>query len=78
MGFARGSWRCATKRCEGQGEYALLVHARTAGGRKDRIQKSSDTIRLCAGCVKDAYTGKPPVELMAAIKQAIARVRGER
>jgi hypothetical protein len=73
MPFERGTWRCAVK-----GEYSLIVHARTAGGRKERIQKSSSAVRLCAGCINDANKGKPPAELMAAVKQAIARVRGER
>jgi hypothetical protein len=78
MGFERGTWRCAVKRCDGKGEYSLIVHARTAGGRKERIQKASSAVRLCAGCTKDAYSGKPAPELLAAIKQAISRVRGER
>lgn len=78
MGFERGSWRCATNQCGGKGEYSLIVHARTAGGRKDRTQAASSAIRLCVRCTKDAYSGKPPAELLAAIKQAIAKVRGER
>lgn len=78
MGFARGTWRCATKQCSGEGEYSVIVHVRTTGGRKDRIQAASGALRFCVRCTNDAAKGKPPAELLAAIKQAIGKVKGER
>lgn len=78
MSFKRGSWLCAVKDCGGQGEYSVIVHVRTSGGRKDRIQKASDALRVCPACIKDVKRGKVPEELMAAFHQAIKRVKGER
>lgn len=78
MGFQRGRENCVVMGCGGQAEYSLIAHARTSGGRKDRVMKTSDTVRICYTHADEVKQGKIPKQLLAAFQQAVKRVQGER
>ena len=75
--FQRGTWRCQVKGCGGEAELGMLAWVRTTGGRRGRIQRSSNTVRICAKCGTDIIKGKIPDEVSAALAQAIMKTRGE-
>lgn len=69
--FDRGTSKCSTERCEGRVIVSVLLLVMTPGGRKERKQFNSGTIRLCAKCSKSLAGGKMPAEFKTKVSNAL-------
>lgn len=77
MGFRRGQWSCAVKTCTHEGAYSVIVHMRTAAGRKERVQKVSPALRICQIHMDAIKKGKLPAEIVAAAQAIAKKICGE-
>lgn len=77
MAFRRGLWRCQVSGCPEDAVLAFKTIIGTAGGRRDRIQKSTDTTRLCMVDARELANGVIPPALAAGIKKTIKAITGD-
>ena len=75
--FKRGFWRCQVAGCGDDAVLAFKTIVGTPGGRGHRIQKSTDTVRLCMVDARELANGVIPPALAAGIKKTIKAITGD-